>query len=287
MLMSNLIDYWNLQERPFELVTDGKFFFQSQEHEEALARLRYLVSERTMYAGLLSGEIGCGKSITGRVFATTLDSTEYAVVVFENAHFRFADHMRHLATELGFDPARIASARTAAQVYELVRSILQKLGEGSPRHLVLVFDEAQDLRKDTLADLKRLLNFNDDGVGRLTLVLLGQPELRERVQLHAPLDQRVSLRFHLEGMSESDCRSYLEHRLRIAGHPTGDVFTPDAHAAIAHAGRGVPRELNRIAKLSLEAARAHQSSRVEADHVNAVTDDLEQHRSAATLASTR
>jgi len=283
--MSKLLEYWNLQERPFELVTDSRFFFQSHEHREALARLRYLVTERTMYAGLLSGEIGCGKSITGRVFAATLDPTHYAVVVFENAHFRFADHMRHLAGELGLDAARIARARTAAQVYELVRSLLRELGNGPGRHLVLVFDEAQDLRKDTLADLKRLLNFNDDGHGRLTLILLGQPELRDRVRVHAPLDQRVSLRFHLAGMQVADCRAYLEHRLRVARHPTGQLFSAEAHKIVAEAGRGVPRELNRIAKLALESARAQSSATIEGEHIRAVVDDLELHRNAEAFAS--
>lgn len=285
--MSKLLAYWNLRERPFELITDGRFFFQSSEHREALARLRYLVAERTMYAGLLSGEIGCGKSITGRVFATTLDPAQFAVVVFENAHFRFADHMRHLAGELGVDPTRIAAARTAAQVYELVRTLLGSLGDGPGRHLVLVFDEAQDLRTDTLADLKRLLNFNDDGRGRLTLILLGQPELRARIRAHAPLDQRISLRFHLEGMPVDDCRHYIEHRLRIAGHPTGDVCTAAAHATLAEASRGVPREINRLAKLALEAARAATAPRVDADHVAAVVEDLAWHRTADRLAVTR
>ena len=285
--MSSLLNHWKLHERPFELITDRRFFFQSQEHREALARLRYLVNERTMYAGLLSGEIGCGKSITGRVFAGDLDPTQFAVVVFENAHFRFADHMRYLATQLGVDAKRIASARTAAQVYELVRELLVGLGDGRGRHLVLVFDEAQDLRSDTLADLKRLLNFNDDGLGRLTLIFLGQPELRERIRSHAPLDQRISLRFHLEGMSTADCQHYLEHRLRTAGHPSGLIFSTAAHALIASAGRGVPRELNRIAKLALEAARNAQSSTIEEAHVAAVVDDLELHRSTDPLASVR
>ena len=209
------------------------------------------------------------------------------MVVFENAHFRFADHMRYLAKEVGIDPTRIASARTAAQVYELVRNLLHDLGDNQGRHLVLVFDEAQDLRKDTLADLKRLLNFNDDGHGRLTLILLGQPELRNHVRVHAPLDQRVSLRFHLAGMQVSDCQAYLEHRLRVAGHPSGQIFSAEAHAVIAHAGRGVPRELNRIAKLALESARAQSSRSIEVEHVRAVVDDLELHRNADTLVSAR
>lgn len=275
--MNPSLDHWQLRERPFELVTDRRFFFQSQEHDEALARLRYLVAERTMYAGLLSGEIGCGKSITGRVFAAGLDPARHAVVFFENAHFRFADHIRQFARAAGLDEAA-GRARTTAQVYELARAAVARLHDGEQRHVVLVFDEAQDLRADTLADLKRLLNLNDDGTGRLTLILIGQPELRQKVRAHPPLDQRVSLRFHLGGMRAADCPAYLRHRLRVAGHPTGGLFAPAAEALLAAAIGGVPREINRIAKLALETARAELAPAVAEAHVQAVLDDLERHR---------
>jgi general secretion pathway protein A len=276
--MNPSLEHWQLRERPFELVTDRRFFFQSHEHDEALARLRYLVAERTMYAGLLSGEIGCGKSITGRVFAASLDPAQYAVVFFENAHFRFADHMRQFAGAAGLEAAA-ARARTSAQIYELARTAVARLHDREHRHVVLVFDEAQDLRADTLADLKRLLNLNDDGTGRLTLVLLGQPELRQRVSAHPPLDQRISLRYHLGGMRAADCPAYLRHRLLVAGHPTGALFAPEAEALLAAASGGIPREINRLAKLALETARAEQSPLVAEAHVQAVWDDLERHRS--------
>jgi general secretion pathway protein A len=275
--MNPSLDHWQLRERPFELVTDRRFFFQSQEHDEALARLRYLVAERTMYAGLLSGEIGCGKSITGRVFAAGLDPAQHAVVFFENAHFRFADHIRQFAHAAGLGQSA-ARARTAAQVYELARAAVSHLHDREHRHVVLVFDEAQDLRADTLADLKRLLNLNDDGTGRLTLILIGQPEMRLRIRAHAPLDQRISLRYHLGGMRAADCSAYLRHRLRIAGHPTGDLFEAAAEQLLATAGAGVPREINRLAKLALETARAEGAAVVAEDHVQAVFDDLNRHR---------
>jgi general secretion pathway protein A len=275
--MNSSLDHWQLRERPFELVTDRRFFFQSQEHEEALARLRYLVAERTMYAGLLSGEIGCGKSITGRVFAAGLDPVQHAVVFFENAHFRFADHIRQFARTAGLGDA-IARARTAAQVYELARTTVSYLHDREHRHVVLVFDEAQDLRADTLADLKRLLNLNDDGVGRLTLILIGQPELRLCIRAHPPIDQRISLRYHLGGMQAADCSAYLRHRLRVAGHPTGVLFETGAEQILASASAGVPREINRLAKLALETARAEGACAVAIGHVQAAIDDLERHR---------
>jgi len=278
--MKSLLDHWQLRERPFELVTDRRFYYQSREHEEALARLRYLVEERTMYAGLLSGEIGCGKSITGRVLASSLDARAFAVVVFENAHFRFAEHARRLARAAGLTD-EAARARTAPQVYELVGRALELLHDRDGRHVVLIFDEAQDLRADTLADLKRLLNFNDDGRARLTLVLMGQPELRERVQAHRPLEQRISLRFHLGPMKPDDCAGYLRHRLRTAGHPTGEIFLAEAETLLAVASRGVPRELNRLAKLALETARADSAPTVAGSHVQAVVDDLRRHGAIA------
>ncbi len=274
--MKPFLEHWALRERPFELVTDRRFFFQSREHEEALARLRYLVEERTMYAGLLSGEIGCGKSITGRVLASSLDPARFAVVVFENAHFRFADHARQLARTAGLGDEALR-ARTAHQVYELVRLAFEKLHDVERRHVVLVFDEAQDLRADTLADLKRILNFNDDGRAHVTLILMGQPEVRGRIHAHPPLEQRISLRFHLGGMRPDDCASYLRHRLRVAGHPTGELFRPAAEGLLAEESRGVPREINRLAKLALETARAENADCVDASHVLAVVDDLRRH----------
>jgi general secretion pathway protein A len=233
-----------------------------------------------MYAGLLSGEIGCGKSITGRVLATSLDPRQFAVVVFENAHFRFAEHARRLARAAGL-VAEAAKARTVAQVYELVAQSLERLHDRDGRHVVLVFDEAQDLRTDTLADLKRLLNFNDDGRARLTLILMGQPEVRACVQAHPPLEQRISLRFHLGPMSPEDCAGYLRHRLRVAGHPDGSIFLAAAEELLAAECRGVPRELNRLAKLALETARADGAPAIAASHVRAVIDDLRRHGAIA------
>jgi type II secretory pathway predicted ATPase ExeA len=230
-----------------------------------------------MYAGLLSGEIGCGKSITGRVLASSLDPARFAVVLFENAHFRFADHARQLADAAGLG-AEALRARTSRQVYDLVRHVFEKLHDREHRHVVLLFDEAQDLRADTLADLKRILNFNDDGRARVTLLLMGQPEVRAHIHAHPPLEQRVSLRFHLAGMEPDDCAAYLRHRLRVAGHPTGDVFRPDAEVLLAEESRGVPREINRLAKLALETARADGADRVDAAHLHAVVADLRRHR---------
>jgi type II secretory pathway predicted ATPase ExeA len=104
------------------------------------------------------------------------------------------------------------------------------------------------------------------------------------VQAHRPLEQRISLRFHLGPMSADDCDGYLRHRLRIAGHPTGEIFLPEARALLATECRGVPRELNRLAKLALETARADAASAVAGGHVRAVVEDLRRHGAIVKLA---
>lgn len=275
--MPLISDHWQLQERPFEPVTDARFYFQSRAHEESLARLGYLVDQETMYLGMLSGEIGCGKSLMRQVFAAQIDTSRHFVVQFGNSSFPFNDHLRRLLKEYGWSHAAGESA-SSYSLYEAVRSLLQELEAVHHRQLVLIFDEAQDMSLEALADLKRLSNLNDEGTGRLTIVLIGQPELRHLVAQIPALDQRISLRFHLQPLDLSDTHAYLRHRLKAAGHTDGDLFDDEATGFLFEASRGVAREINRLAKLCLEMARAESSGKILASHVRAVVDDLRRHQ---------
>jgi general secretion pathway protein A len=275
--MASSPDYWLLQERPFEPVTDARFYFQSRAHEEALARLGYLVDQETMYLGMLSGEIGCGKSLTRQVFASRIDPSRHFLVQFENSSFPFDDHLRRLLKEFGWADAA-ASATSSYALYELARLLIHQLQTVQNRQLVLIFDEAQDLSPRTLADLKRLSNLNDEGLGRVTMILIGQPELRHLVSQLPALDQRISLRFHLHPLSFDDTRAYLRHRLLAAGHGNGDLFSEEAVSLLFEASRGVAREINRLAKLCMETARAASSPAIRPNHVLAVVEDLRRHQ---------
>lgn len=275
--MPLISDHWQLQERPFEPVTDARFYFQSRAHEESLARLGYLVDQETMYLGMLSGEIGCGKSLTRQVFASQIDTARHFLVQFENSSFPFDDHLRRLLKEYGWSDAAGAATSSYA-LYEAVRALLHELDTVHHRQLVLIFDEAQDMEISTLADLKRLSNLNDEGTGRLTIVLIGQPELRQLVAQLPALDQRISLRFHLQPLDLDDTHAYLRHRLKAAGHADGELFDDDATQLLFEASRGVAREINRLAKLCLEMACAASSEKIRASHVRAVVDDLRRHQ---------
>jgi general secretion pathway protein A len=270
---ADMLSYWQLKERPFEATWDTRFYFQSRDHDEAINRLAFLVGEQTMNIGMLTGEIGSGKTLTRAVFAEQLDAKQFHVVTQENSAFAFKDLIGAVVRLI--DPTGAGETKFA-RCERLTRAVRRLRSEG--RHLVLIFDEAQEMSDATLSELKLLTNLNGGGQNFLTLILLGQPELRARVARLPAIDQRISLRFHLGPLTEADIAAYLSHRLRAAGHATGALFPPDACAKIFQASNGIPREVNRLAKLALELAWLREMAYV-ADHaVDSVVRDLGRHQ---------
>jgi general secretion pathway protein A len=271
----DLLSYWNLRERPFETTWDIRFFFQSRDHDEALSRLGFLVGEQTMLIGMLTGEIGCGKTLTRAVFTDRIDKQRFRVSVQENSAFTFTEMLGSGLLDL--DPTAGSCGATKHARWERLRKVVERL-HADGRHLVLIFDEAQEMSSTTLNELKLLSNLNGAGVNYLTIILVGQPELREMVAKLPAINQRISLRFHLNPLDLEETGNYLRHRLRVAGHPTGDLFPPDATDRAFQVSSGVPRELNRIAKLALEFAWVKEFSNVTLDAVEAVIRDLQRHQ---------
>ena len=271
----DLLSYWNLRERPFETTWDIRFFFQSRDHDEALSRLGFLVGEQTMLIGMLTGEIGCGKTLTRAVFTDRIDKQRFLVSVQENSAFTFTEMLGSVLLDL--DPTAGSCGATKHARWERLRKVVERL-HADGRHLVLIFDEAQEMSSTTLNELKLLSNLNGAGVNYLTIILVGQPELREMVAKLPAINQRISLRFHLNPLDLEETGNYLRHRLRVAGHPTGDLFPPDATERAFQVSSGVPRELNRIAKLALEFAWVKEFSNVALDAVDAVIRDLQRHQ---------
>jgi general secretion pathway protein A len=271
----DLLSYWNLQERPFETTWDTRFFFQSRDHDEALERLAFLVEEQTMLFGMLTGEIGCGKTLTRAVFTERLEARKFRVVIQENSAFRFNDLIGSVLQNLEDNNN---FGRTKYARYERLRLALDRI-HAENRHLVLIFDEAQEMSCATLNELKLLTNLNAAGKNYLTIILVGQPELRGLISQLPPINQRISLRFHLNALNLDDAGNYLRHRLKVAGHATGELFSADAVEFAFQSSLGVPRELNRLAKLALEFAWLQGYSQVNLEAVRAVVKDLQRHHS--------
>jgi len=228
-----------------------------------------------MLMGMLTGEIGCGKTLTRAVFSDRLDQHRFRVVTQENSAFTFTEMLGSVVQDLDPSAASIGPSKHAR--WERLTRLLNKLhAEG--RHLVMIYDEAQEMSTSTLNELKLLSNLNGAGVNYLTIILVGQPELRDMVAKLPAINQRISLRFHLNPLDQEETGNYLRHRLRIAGHPGGDLFPPEAVDRAHQVSLGIPREINRIAKLALEFAWVKELSKVSLEAVEAVIRDLQRHQ---------
>ena len=222
---------------------------------------------------MLTGEIGCGKTLTRAVFVDSLDPRRYAVVVQESPVFRFTDLLAAILQKL--DPEGRGESKFLR--WDRLQRATAKL-HAEHRHLVLIFDEAQEMAPATLNELKLLTNLNGGGQNYLTIVLLGQPELRDLVASLPAIDQRISLRYHLHALDLPACKGYINYRLRAAGHPTGEIFGDEAVDHVFAASKGIPRELNRLAKLSLEYAWLREMPSVTTNAVDTVVRDLNRHQ---------
>ncbi|MBA4150405.1 MAG: AAA family ATPase [Verrucomicrobia bacterium] len=269
----DLLAYWKLKERPFEATWDTRFYFQSRDHDEALNRLTFLVEEKTMNMGMLTGEVGCGKTLTRAVFTKRLNPDRYCVVTQENSAFSFRDLLGGVLQKL--DPN--GKGHTKFARCDRLKLITERF-HAEEKHLVLVFDEAQEMSPGGLNELKLLTNWNGGGQNFLTIILLGQPELRGLVSRLPAIDQRISLRFHLGPITAHECSAYLRHRLIAAGHSHGELFQPQAAERIFNTSKGIPREVNRLAKLALEYAWLCEMPSVMETAVDMIVRDLSRHQ---------
>jgi len=278
--MSEHHQLWNLHSRPFEAPWDTRFFFAGRQHGEALDRLLYLVEERSMNIGVLTGDIGCGKTLTRAVLQASA-APDVKMIAIENSGYSMEELVRLMLHKLEPEAASIPPGKMIciARIEQLIEAYA-----AAGRHVVILLDEAQDMPLETLRELRWITNFNGGGRSIVTLVLIGQPNLRSMIEASPAIDQRVSLRFHVQALDAEETAAYLAHRLHIAGHPNGQVFDLPAAVLLHRLTRGIPREINRLAKLSMEHAWASDSVIVNSDHVMAVARDLMRHQNLSIAA---
>jgi general secretion pathway protein A len=266
-----------LQKQPFDNTRDTNYFFASSGHAEALSRLSFLVEDRNMGIGLLTGEIGCGKTITRTMLHRQLARPAHIVVSLENCLLEFDELLLEIISQMRGERATSAELPDRYSRLSTFKQVLMRKIADSNRHLVIMLDEAQQLSQASIEALKGLTNIASERQNFLTLILIGQPELRNTIRQLPQVDQRVSLRYHLNAMSHDETRRYLEHRLQVAGLQGPLPFDTDAVRLLFEASGGVPREINRICKLALDHASGNGLALLDAAIINSVTDDLRRH----------
>ncbi len=261
-------DHFGLTERPFSLVPDPDFLFWSQHHTRAYTMLEYGLLTRAPIT-LITGEVGAGKTtLLHHLLRNVGDDVKVALVA--NAQGDRGELLRWVLMALS------QPAPTSAGYVELFNQFQSFLiaEYAAGRRVILIFDEAQNLPREALEELRMFTNINSGKDELLQLVLVGQPELRDII--HQPnltqFAQRVAANFHLPSMSVEMVRAYIRHRLRVAGSES-NIFSRSASDAIYEATGGIPRLVNQLCDLSMVYAYTKNRKRVMRLTVQQVLDD--------------
>ncbi len=251
--------FFGLNEKPFSITPDPRYLFMSERHGEALAHLVYGVRESGGFIQL-TGEVGTGKTTIARTLLQNRlpDNADVAVVL--NPQLSALEFLQTICEELGVSTVRKKNS-SKALIDALNKYLLNAHAEG--RRTILIVDEAQNLARDVLEQVRLLTNLETSKQKLLQIILLGQPELREllaRTDLRQ-LAQRITGRYHLEPLSRDETAEYIEHRLRVAG-ALGEIFDGAAKREVFRLSQGVPRLINVICDRALLGAYSEESRRV-------------------------
>ncbi len=267
--------FWNLTEKPFENTPDPRFIYYSPQHEESLSRLLYAVKEGKG-AAMLTGIFGCGKTLLGRTLFQELDSDIYRIAFIANPYLTYEELLMHIIYNLGGKdlPERKTEVLVNVVLERLSEILEDNLRDG--KKTVIIIDEAHVIRdRHVWEEMRLILNFQHEDKFMLTLLLLGQPELKEIINSNKQFAQRIAVRCHLGSLNEAETKKYITHRLAVAGR-SQPIFTDDATRTIYRKSGGIPRRINHICDLALLSAFGREKETIGGEIIKDASNDLEQ-----------
>jgi len=255
--IDRLRSHWGLTRMPFGKDLAPSMLHAHRAHTEAAARIGWCVEERAI--GVVTGEVGAGKTVAARAALAGLDASRHTIIYIGNPAVGARGIYAAIITALGGTP-RFHKAALIPQATDALAAEEAERG----KKVVLVLDEAHLLASDRLEELRLLTSVEMDSRSPGAVVLIGQPTLRRRIKLgaFAALDQRIALRYTVTGMDPAETGTYIAHHAKLAGR-TDTLFSDDAANLIHQVSRGLPRAVNNLAVQSLVAAFADNKAIVD------------------------
>lgn len=262
--------YFNLKEKPFELLPNPAFLFMSRTHRKALYYLDYGIKERAGFI-LLTGEVGSGKTTLITDMIKRIDKTVTLAKVF-NTRVNSDQLLSMVNDDFGLEAQGKNKVLLLKELNDFV--VEQHAQRKNP---VLIIDEAQNLKPALLEELRMLSNLETDRSKLLQIVLVGQPELRETLSRPGlrQLRQRISINCGINPLTREETEEYILHRLEVAGNRYAVAFSAESMNVIYENCKGIPRLTNILCDFLLLTAFNEERKEVDIDMVNDIVKDLD------------
>ena len=263
-------EFYGFTSLPFSKTIATTDLFTTPAQKELNARVTYLVRERGF--GLVTGEIGSGKSTAVRAFTASLDFNRYLVIYLANPTSGITGLYRDLLVSLGHEPP-FGKPRMIARI----RTAFEDALVNKRRAPLVIIDEAHLLTQPMLEQLRLLFSDKMDSQSLATLLLVGHPDLRRTLHLtvHEAFNQRLSVRYHLGPLDLQETLGSIKHLVHVAGFTTSTLFTDDAITRIFDYTKGIPRRINQLCTTALMAGLIDQKSTLDESTVRKAIADIE------------
>ena len=262
------VTHFGLTRTPFGKNIPANNLYTRDAHAEAVARIHHCIHESAL--GVITGEVGAGKTVAVRAAVAQLDPTRHHIIYIPNPAFGTRGLYVTIVTALGATP-RFHKAEVMHQAATLLAN------EETERHRrpVIIVDEAHLLAPDQLEELRLLTNANMDSSSPFAGILVGQPALARqlRMGIFAALDQRIAIRYQLKPLDLIETAGYLRHHLELAGR-TDPLFADDAIARLHRVANGLPRQINNAATAALVAAASAGKDLIDANTAKQAAAEL-------------
>ena len=256
------LSFYGLKKKPFNITSDPNFLFMSKRHKEAFSHLLYGINERKGFLEI-TGEIGTGKTTLCRALLNQLNGQAKTSFIL-NPNLSELQLLQSILEDFGLPIKR----RTKVDLLrQLNKFLLEQEEQGC--NVILILDEAQNLTAKLLEQIRMLSNLETEREKLFQIILVGQPELKQRLQSPklTQLRQRIAIRYHIMPLDRDEVGQYIYHRLKVAGSDGSIIFSNEAIDEIYKYSQGTPRLINVLCDKALLLGFVRETKTIFADMV--------------------